>query len=48
VKEGRRYGEFGVRGSMMGESKQIRISSLKSLIIAFLSSEYTEVLESPS
>jgi hypothetical protein len=37
-------GVFDVRCSVMGELKQIKISSLKSLIIAFLLLKYKEVL----
>jgi hypothetical protein len=40
----RKYGVFDERCSVMGELKQIKISSLKSLIIAFLLLKYKEVL----
>jgi hypothetical protein len=42
-KEWRRYEVFSVRG-LMSEFKQIKISNLKSLIVASLLLEYKEVL----
>jgi hypothetical protein len=47
LKEWRSYGMFGVKKVqclMMGELKKIKISNLKSLIIASLSLKYKEVL----
>jgi hypothetical protein len=38
----------GVQSLMMGDLKQIKILSLRSLIVASLPLDYKEILESPS